>query len=715
MKKTFRMNIRSLAHGFTSSAVVSSIRRGLVSVIPVLLVGAFALMIRYIPIDAYRTFLETFAGGIIDRLLGALYNVTFGLLSVYMCVSVGHHYALLRSERGRSATIGCPIVSLAFFIIFTGAENLTADTLGPKGMFICLVATLVGSWLFCLLLKYQRPGRLLADGADVHLNNALHLILPLTVTVGAAALANELLLLVSGGANLHAVVLRGMNGLFSLVGDGFFAGLLFVLLSSIMWFFGIHGSDVLEGVSEKLFIPNVDVNAALVAAGEAPTEIFTKQFFDLFVLMGGCGSAMCLLVALLIFGKRRSNRGLAKMAAFPMIFNINEIMVFGLPIIYNPVMLIPFLCVPVVCFLTAYLATACGLVPMIATSVEWTMPIFLGGYLGTGSVMGSLLQLFNLVLGVLIYRPFVKKYDLERQESAKDDYEHLLAICKESEQSREPVMLTHLSGHDGVFAKSLAADLAHAAAHDGLTLHYQPQYNAENRCIGAEALLRFELPGIGMIYPPMLIKIAEETDLLSTLEEAILRRAFRDAATLWEDTHTSMKISVNLSGTTIQDRTCEDLLLRLADEYRIGDAAGMKNPICIEITEQTAVDFNDELKARISRLRKAGYLFAIDDFSAGSTSLQYLQENCFDMVKLDGSIVQNCATNPRSQEIIALIVELSHTLDFEVLAEFVSTREIRDCMERAGCFLYQGWYFAAAMPLDNLRDLLRNPPSETGR
>ncbi len=694
MKPSFRMQIRAFVSKFTSLAGVSAIRRGLVSIIPVLLVGAFSLMIRYIPIDAYRHFLETFASGIIDRFLEAIYNVTFGLLSVYMCVSVGHHYALLRSERGRSASIGCPIVSLACFIIFTGADHLTSDTLGPKGMFICLVATLAGSSLFCFLLSHQRQSRLLADGADVNLNNTLRLILPLTVTLVTATLVNELLLLASDGANLHALVARGMNALFSLVGDGFFAGLLFVLLSSILWFFGIHGSDVLEGVSEKLFIPNVDVNAALVAAGEAPTEILTKQFFDLFVLMGGCGSAMCLLIALLIFGKRRSNRGLAKMAAFPMIFNINEIMVFGLPIIYNPVMLIPFLAVPVVCYLTAYLASAVGLVPLIATSVEWTMPVILGGYLGTGAVMGALLQIFNLALGVFIYRPFVKKYDLERQESAKDDYEHLLAICRESEQSREPVLLTHLSGHDGAFAKSLAADLVYAAEHDKLNLYYQPQYNARGECIGAEALLRFELPGLGMIYPPMLIKVAEETGNLMRLEEAILRRAFRDANQLWEETHTSLKISVNISGTTIQSRECETLLLSLASENSGG------NPICIEITEQTAVNFNEELKARIFRLRDAGYRFAIDDFSAGSTSLQYLQENCFDMVKLDGSIVQNCATNPRSQEIIALIVELSHTLHFDVLAEFVSTREIRDCMERAGCYLYQGWYFAAAMPFE---------------
>ncbi len=206
---------------------------------------------------------------------------------------------------------------------------------------------------------------------------------------------------------------------------------------------------------------------------------------------------MCLLIALLTFSRRRGNRLLGKMAAFPMIFNINEIMVFGLPIIYNPIMLVPFFCVPVVCFLTSWGAMSLGLVPLVTSSVEWTMPVILGGYLATGSVMGSLLQVFNLALGVMIYRPFVKKYDEERLENARRDYDHLVEIFKRSEQNREPITLTELSGHDGAFAKALAADINYAIAHDTLELYYQPQFNLAGECFGAEALLRFRVPAAG--------------------------------------------------------------------------------------------------------------------------------------------------------------------------------------------------------------------------
>ncbi len=691
------VKIKKAYIGFTELNGIKAIRGGLVSLIPVLLIGAISLTIKEFPIDAYSEFIRSFAGGLIYSLLDAVYGVTFGLLSVYMCMSVAYHYDSERTGTAGSK-LACPIVSVATFVIFTGLGSLNMDTLGPKGMFISILATLSSSALYSFLSIRIKHKRLMTDGSDAHLNRALETLLPMTLTVAAFALFNGILLLISKGKNIHDLFLISMEKLFSLMGDGFFAGLLFVLLTGILWFFGIHGSDVLEGVSEKIFIPKIDINMELVASGAEASEILTKQFFDLFVLMGGCGSAMCLLIALLIFSKRKSNKNLAGMAALPMVFNINEIMVFGLPIIYNPIMLIPFLLVPVVCYLTSYGALALGIVPMTIAKVEWTTPVILGGFLGTGSVMGSLLQIFNLALGVLIYRPFVKRYDAERIESAKRDYDALVELLKKSEQSREPVVLTELPGAVGAFAKSLALDIEDAIASDELKLYYQPQYDINGKCIGAEALLRYEDSTLGMIYPPLIIELAKEHKMLYRLEEYIFKRAFSDSEVFVKE-HESIKISVNISGNSIQSPEFERLLIELAESH------SFKNPVCIEVTEQTAIEFNKELSERISNLRSCGYTLAIDDFSAGSTSLQYLQENGFDLVKLDGSIVQNCIENPRCKEIASSIVELSHNLGFMVLAEYVSTAQIRDCMAEIGCTMYQGWLFSPAVDFEKIKEI----------
>ncbi len=685
---------------FLSLSGIKAIRNGLITLIPVLLVGAFALMIRSFPIDAYQGFISSALDGFIYKLLDTVYGATFGLLSIFMSLAIGYHYALIKSKNGYTSPIASAITSVAVFALLTGTDNLTADTLGAKGMFIAIIASLGASALFAYLLRSLRGARLLTDGADSNLNRSLLTILPISITVIIFAVLNTLLLSITDGMNIHDIFGKAAMGLFSPVGDGFLAGLLFVIISSVLWFFGIHGSDVLEGVSQELFVPKIDINIALLEMGEKPTEILTKQFFDIFVLMGGCGSAMCLLIALLIFSKRRSNKRLGRMAAFPMIFNINEIMVFGLPIIYNPSLIIPFLSVPVICYLTSYAAMATGLVPLTTASVEWTIPVVLGGYLGTGGIAGSLLQIFNLIIGTLIYRPFVIKYDEERLRTAKADYKKLLELFKRSEASRENVTLTELHGSEGSLARSIAADIEHAIADRTIRLHYQPQYELSGRCFGAEALLIYRSPELDtVIYPPLVIELMKEIGKLETLEMYIFEQVARDAERL-RPKDGRIKFSVNLSGSSIQSREFEEFLIYLMNTYE-GD-----NRLCIEITEQTAVNWSDELRERMDRLKKLGFLFAIDDFSAGSTSLQYLQESLFDIVKLDGNIVQNSISNPRCYDITALIIELSHTLGFSVIAEFVSSEEIRDTMAKAGCTMYQGWLYSPALEFDRLQSLL---------
>lgn len=97
--------------------------------------------------------------------------------------------------------------------------------------------------------------------------------------------------------------------------------------------------------------------------GQAPTEIATKTFFDTFVLFGGCGTLLCLVVAIFLCDRRKNVRGLSKMALVPVLFNINELMMFGVPIVLNPIYLVPFLCTPLVLTVISYLATLAGLVP----------------------------------------------------------------------------------------------------------------------------------------------------------------------------------------------------------------------------------------------------------------------------------------------------------------------------------------------------------------
>ena len=167
-------------------------------------------------------------------------------------------------------------------------------------------------------------------------------------------------------------------------------------------------------------MPAINDNIAAFQAGLPVPHIVTIPFFDAFVWMGGAGCAIGLVAAIFIAGKRKNNRSIAKLGAAPIAFNITEPVLFGLPIVLNPIYLIPFILTPVILTIITYSAISLGIVPRTIAMMPWTTPPVIGGFLVTGSLMGALLALVNLVISVLIYIPFVimgERY--EAKEDAK--------------------------------------------------------------------------------------------------------------------------------------------------------------------------------------------------------------------------------------------------------------------------------------------------------
>lgn len=211
----------------------------------------------------------------------------------------------------------------------------------------------------------KRNHFLFSAGADREFDRMLSSLFPILCVAVVFAVFNQLVITISDKDSFRSLLAYAFDALFNHIPNGFFKGFFFVFLSSLLWFFGIHGSDTLEGVMQAHFAPGLLENQAAVEAGVDPTAVLTKEFFDCFVLMSGCGAAICLLIAIIAFSRNRAKRELGYTAAFPMIFNINELMVFGLPIILNPIMLVPFMAVPLISYSVAYLAITLGWVPMI--------------------------------------------------------------------------------------------------------------------------------------------------------------------------------------------------------------------------------------------------------------------------------------------------------------------------------------------------------------
>lgn len=693
IKKHFKLR-------FFDRASVRAVRNGLIMILPVMLIGSFVTLFRSIPIPAYKDFLQTFGGGILSTLLGWVYNGTFGIMSLYMTVTISYCY-IQELEKDSGHWMEAIVSSLASFAILSGMllEYFNMERMGASGMFTAIVASVLATKLYYLLER--RIGirfRLYADGTDLSFSNAWSGLVPFMLVVIAALLLHGIVVYVCKVNSIQdlfemicSFVFRNMES-----GNGFWGGLLFTTVSTLLWFFGIHGNNALYAMVANVIIPATGANMAAVEAGEIPTQILTNNFFDFFVDIGGCGSCICLLLAILLFSKRKGNRRLA-IAAFPtVLFNISELVVFGLPVVFNPIMLIPFMLAPMVMYCISYAAFATGIVPLICSYTTWTMPLFFSGYISTGSVAGILLQVVNLCVGVLVYYPFIKLLDRQRQKQAVEDMDYLTRMLKESAAYFKPVTLIYLPGSAGILAKTLVNDLQHALRKKEIKMYYQPQFDSAARCIGAEALLRWQHPVFGMMYPPLAIKLAEEAKILYELEKYVFVSVAESLDTIQDKLGEDRTVCVNVSSDTLMNPEFRIFLKELVEKYQIE-----KGSICIEINEQTTLSMDDDMVEMFSYFKQLGFLNAVDDFSMGHTSLKCLRTGQFDVVKLDGELVKDILTSRKNQSIIESIIYLSKTMGFDVMAEYVETKEQQRELEEIGCTKYQGYLYSAAVPLDD--------------
>ena len=683
-----------------ASVITSTIKTSLAMVIPILFVGSITVMLNGFPFQGYQDFLDSFLGGALRSVIQTIQFTTVGILAVYLTIAINQCY-IRQTEEGQrlvfgfSSLLGC---LTGFFILvgfFSGEPDLSL--LSGQGVFSALLAGIIGSVLFQKFeALFKTRITVFVDGADSVFNAALHTVPPFLAVVLCFAVANFLITVCFQVQSVQYLFMRAVDAVFMRMHRSYFSGLLFIVLISVMWCFGIHGNNVLNQVAEDMF-------TAII-----PGEIVSKSFIDTFVNMGGTGCTLGLLIAMMIFGKRSSTRKLSRIACLPSLFNIGELLVFGFPVIYNPLLMVPFVLAPVLCYTNAYFLTRVGFLPMVANSVPWTTPALLSGFLSTGSAVGIAVQLMNIVISAACYAPFVILYEKKTLNEFSYAMNELVGILKRSEETTEEVILTEQEGNVGQLAKLLATDLR--VSLDGsspdaspddvespLLIKYQPQFDNKNQCIGAESLLRWNHSRYGIIYPPLVVHLAKESGELYRLETFIIEKSVRDSESFRECFGDKFKLSVNITVSTLYDKRIVPFLQSLAERYRL-----KQGNVCIEITEETELVTTEATGELIKKIRSFGYTFALDDFSMGHTSLQYLQHNQFDLVKLDGNLVRSILTNNRTKEIINSIVFLSKSLDFKVLAEFVETIEQKEALEQIGCLLYQGYLFSPAVDRESL-------------
>ena len=708
--KNFSMYFMRFMERLAEQSLLLAIRRGLALVLPLIMAGAVALMVLHLPVPAWQRMWDGLLGDSWRELGHLIQQGSFGIASLAMLVSIASAYA--RQKRASSAQRGVnPGVTVAvclscYFVVAAplhGGIPLGFFSMGGGGFPIALFVAVGVPPLFWFLATRVRLHRsLYTVGSDPEVIDALAAI-PAGV---ALILAAGMLRLLLEYAGLHDLRMQA-QALFGLAFKGadnsLGTGLGYVAMSQVLWFFGGHGPNLLFEVERELLAAASAANIQAVAQGGIPHLILTKPFLDAFVHLGGSGSTLALILALLLRAREANTRLLALLALAPALCNVNEVILFGLPLVLNPVYALPFLLAPLLQTAIAHGATALGWVPVTVGSMHWTTPILFGGYAATGSPAGSALQVINLGVGILAYLPFVglaNGIHARRWQRAMDG---LLTVAAHATTVPGRKKCLDLPGQEGLLAKTLAIDLARALRRGGqLFLEFQPQVDAsQGRVVGCEALLRWRHPQHGMIAPNLAVALAEDSGLIHKLGHWVLAEACRQHAALLAQGVSQAVLSVNFSALQFDNPALVEQVLEVLQETGLPPAK-----LQMEVTESIALTPDAASVGILQRLQALGVGVAIDDFGMGHTSLRYLKEFPVNTVKIDRSLTQESARGV-NDHIISSIVSLCEALGIEIIVEGVETEEQLRRFQGHRCSVFQGYLFSRPLGVHALRAYLK--------
>ena len=406
---------------------VNGIRRAFIMMMPLLMIGSLFLMITAFPLPAYQRGMASLLGENWKDIFDIPVSATFNLIALFVAFLVAQQLA----KQFELDSIAVGLLSLASFLILTPLGNtsefgqvITFTWLGSKGMFVAMVIGVVTVKIFHFFVKRDILVKM-PDGVPPEVIKSFEALIPGTVILATALLLRVGMEHTSYGT-IHDFVYKMLALPLRALGTSYIGSILTVFAISILWSVGINSGSMVNGFVRPFWLENQAENIAALQAGQPLPHVITEQFFDM-IWMGGAGVTLSLLLAIVIFAKSKHIKSVGAIGIVPGIFNINEPVLFGLPVILNPIMLIPFNIVPMVFVTTQYIAMNIGLVSKpLGVAFPWPTPAIISGFITVGDLTGSLMQLANLIIGAMIYLPFLRIID-KASKKEEDEMERLEA------------------------------------------------------------------------------------------------------------------------------------------------------------------------------------------------------------------------------------------------------------------------------------------------
>ena len=381
---------------------ISALRDGFLVAMPFIIVGSFILIFANPPFAADTT--NAFGRLWLDFVaqhratIVMPWTMSMGIMSLF--ITMGVAYSLAKSYK--MDPIGASALSVMTFLLVAAPEKgwaLPLNHFGGTGIFTALLAAYYSVEL-TRFLKERNITIRMPEQVPPAIAASFALLIPV-LAIFLTAYPVSLLLQSSLGMQIPEAVMMLFSPLVS-ASNSLPAIIGALLLCQLLWFAGIHGANIVVGILSPIFLANIAANATAYAAGEPLPNLFTQAFWDFYIFIGGAGATLALVI-LMCFSKATHLRSVGRMSALPGLFQINEPVMFGAPVVMNPTLFVPFVLAPVVNAVIAYVTVSTGFVDKAIAVTPWTTPALIGAAWGAGwAFKASILTAILMVLDVLI-------------------------------------------------------------------------------------------------------------------------------------------------------------------------------------------------------------------------------------------------------------------------------------------------------------------------
>ena len=416
-----------------SEVHLRSLRDAFATIMPLYILAGIAVLINNV---VFPLFLADEALANAQYWGNALTLGTLNISAILLAGVVGYcHAHNMRYERD----IACVVVAIAsFFVTMPQSVEVVIDDVtgmasgvfstsntGTNGLFGAIIIGLLATTLFIRLSKVERLKINLGEGVPPAVAGSFNVMIPMLLTLAIFGLVSAVLF-VGFQTDLATLIRRFVQAPLQSLNSNIWGVVVIYTFANLLFCLGIHQSAISGVLAEPMLTILITDNMAAYAAGGfaaiQPDHYMNMQIVNTFGLIGGSGCTLCLLIATFLFSKNKTSKTIASLALGPGIFNINEPVIYGYPIVYNLPLMIPFVLVPDLFMIITYFATTAGLINPCVVMVPWTTPVFMSGFLATaGDFRAVILQVILVVLGVIIYLPFMKVHERVQAQQALEE------------------------------------------------------------------------------------------------------------------------------------------------------------------------------------------------------------------------------------------------------------------------------------------------------